>query len=180
MLILGNRKVALFNGCFCLALSLTPAVLSGNDTDLTTGDPAGRPLAPVGVDDGAVLLGWEVAATNLDKPNPNFPEIALSVPPTLGPTGAAGELGPAPGVSSSSNSDFAPPPTTVTMSRRRFERVGLAGGGGGLRIPFVGGLGRRGAGELGLIVLSGPACAGGFEEVSVLGSSDFDEGAGAV
>ena len=69
--------------------------------------------------------------------------------------GPAGRLeGPAPGLSGSragSKKLFAPPPTTltefVTMSRRRFPRDGLGGGGGGLRMPFEGGLGRLGAGK---------------------------------
>jgi len=140
MLRLGSKNVARLSGCFCRLFSLiTPVVPvappSGRLIDRGTGDAAG---------DDPVLTA-PGGDTNRLKPNVNRPDNALSVPPT----DDCGVDGPAPAVSSScgSNSDFAPPPTTVTMSRRRLVRVGLAGGGGGLRMPLVGGLGRRGAGD---------------------------------
>jgi hypothetical protein len=43
----------------------------------------------------------------------------------------------------------APPTTFTARSRSRLLNVGFGGGGGGLRMPLVGGAGRRGAGEHG-------------------------------
>ena len=137
MLRLGSKNVARLSGCFCRLFSLIDPFVpgaSGRLTDRAAGDAEGEAAYAV--------VGGE---TNRLSPMVSRPDSALSVPPTLG----CGVDGPAPAVSSScgSNSDLAPPPTTVTMSRSRLVSVGLAGGGGGLRIPFVGGLGRRGAGD---------------------------------
>jgi hypothetical protein len=144
MLKLDNTNVAFFSGCFSLALSLC----SGADT-----------LWAVEVSAETVWAGTVefTGETSLLSPRPSRPDNALSVPPTVCGWGV---LGPAPGVSSSgSKSDLALPPTTVTMSRRRLVRVGFEGGGGGLRIPLVGGLGRRRAGEGAVAVVDGTLLA---------------------
>lgn len=113
---------------------------------------------PEGVEVGEALGD---AATRRLNPNPIRPDMALSVVPTVEPTdggevvlGPARLEGPAPGVSVSttgSNRLFAPPPTTLTelatISRSRLPSVGFGGGGAGLRMPLVGGFGRRTAGE---------------------------------
>jgi hypothetical protein len=141
MLKLGKRKVALLSGCFCLLFSLCPVPVTSGRLILL--EASGEPI------DGVVA---GLAATSRLSPRPNRPPKALRVPPTEGCVWGCGVLGPAPGVSNSprgSKSDFAPPPTTAAISRRRFDKVGFAGGGGGLRIPFVGGLGRLGAGDRG-------------------------------
>lgn len=136
------------SGCFCLLLSLCPVPVASGKLILL--EASGEPI------DGVVAglrPGDELAATSRLSPRPNRPPKALRVPPTEGCVwDGCGVLGPAPGVSYSpkgSKSDFAPPPTTAAISRRRFDKVGFAGGGGGLRIPFVGGLGRLGAGDRG-------------------------------
>jgi hypothetical protein len=144
MLKLGKRKVALLSGCFCLLFSLCPVPVASGRLILL--EASGEPI------DVVAGLGPELAATSRLSPRPNRPPKALRVPPTEGCVWGCGVLGPAPGVSNSprgSKSDFAPPPTTAAISRRRFDKVGFAGGGGGLRIPFVGGLGRLGAGDRG-------------------------------
>jgi len=79
MLILGNKNVARFNGCFGLALS---PPISGKDNDFGNGDPAGEAVPRTeGVGAEGEGLGGD---TNRLKPMLRRPPIALSVPPTEG------------------------------------------------------------------------------------------------
>lgn len=48
------------------------------------------------------------------------------------------------------------------MSLNRFDKVGLPGGGGGFKIPLVGGFGRLGAGEAGMEAMGGGGCTAGL------------------
>jgi hypothetical protein len=170
MLKLGNTNVARLSGCFCRLFSLIGCglIVSGKPVRDGTGEPTGE-----GPGDGV-----ELPATNRLSPSPSLPESAFRVPPTAADTdgGAEGPAGLVVGVreeegSSESKSLEEPETTFEARSRRRLPSVGLAGGGGGLRMPLVGGLGRRRAGE-------GEGTAG----VEVAGTSlDGDEGvSGAI
>jgi hypothetical protein len=188
MLILGRTNVALFSGCFCLVFSDICTPVSGSGTGPfsgeTTGEPAGDELA-------------DADATNRLSPNPNLPERAVSVPPTAAPTDEAEpepdplaaielELTSRPEVdapeeprivspSTASKNCLALPCTTLavpmTISRNLFPRVGLAGGGGGFRIPLAGGFGRLRAGEGG-----GTAACRGAEMSAVDGAETTTTG----
>lgn len=189
--ILGITNVALFNGCFCLAFSLcnNGATPSGNDMDR---DPMGLPCG-LELEAGDPC---EAATTSRLNPAPRRPEKAVNaeltaggIPleyaspdddealvddgPPLWPFGCPLDPVPDPdavepwdGSSKGSKRDLATP----AISLRRFDSVGRLGGGGGLRIPLVGGLGRRGAGERGV---GGPAAAA--VEASVVESVDAND-----
>lgn len=141
---LGRTKVALRSGCFCLIFSV--AGISGRAARPTpTGDPFDTFVAPS--ETGAI------PPTIRLNPYPSLPPIAPRVPPTAADTDWGATLpcslprldGPE---SSASNSILPLLPTTfAARSRNRFPNVGLAGGGGGLRIPLLGGFGLRLAGE---------------------------------
>ncbi len=153
---LGSKNVALLKGCFCRLFSDIGVGAGGTPVSGSVMDRAG-----IGEPDGEELPeAVGEAATSRLNPKPNRPEMAFKVPPTVElMEGGEEVLGsardePAPGVSVSTTGSkrlFAPPPTALTelatMSRSLFPKVGFGGGGGGLRIPFEGGFGRRRAGE---------------------------------
>jgi hypothetical protein len=106
------------------------------------------------------------------NPAPNLPENAVNAELTDGPASASTCLVPfgVPFVcgddvcsSKGSKRDFATP----AISLNRFDRVGLPGGGGGLRIPLVGGLGLRTAGDAGIVAVGGGGSWEGVEGMTV-------------
>lgn len=54
---------------------------------------------------------------------------------------------------------------TPAISLNRFDKVGLPGGGGGFKIPLVGGFGRLGAGEAGMEAMDRVDCTAGLAGV---------------
>lgn len=170
----GSTNVALLNGCLCFLMTTFSLAGTGAAIDPSNGtETSGNPIflgigLPFGVTEG------ETVPTNLLNPIPILPDRALRVPPTTAdtlpgdpktpvPPGDPIPDGPAeePASSVSKNPlpedvpDVGPPTTLAARSLSLLPRVGLGGGGGGFRIPLVGGLGRRLAGERGAVGVAG-------------------------
>lgn len=193
----GRTNVALLSGCLCFLTTTFSLAGAKPEADKACGGvPAsGNPTVRLMGDPVGVTVGDTALFTNLLNPSPILPPSAFRVPPTAAET-LPGEITPLPGdprpegpapeedepASSESKKprpvdvpEEGPPTTFAAKSRSRLPSVGLGGGGGGLRIPLVGGLGRRRAGERGAFGVAG-ACSVEDEGVEDIIGMEDDRG----